>query len=148
MADPQWLTEIKKHLGDSEAHNLPEIISFIKEVDPSVNYRVAWCAAAVGHFLRIAGYQGSGSLAAVSYLHWGVDIDEAIPGCVCVFKGLPGAGPNDHHVTFMDDDQDDTDDDHIACIGGNQNRMIKRSIYPLSCIMDGGFRMPKDYKED
>ena len=142
---PPWLAEIKKHVGDSESNNLPEIIGFIEEVEPSIDYRVAWCAATVGHFLRKAGYPGSGSLAAVSYLKWGVEIPEAVPGCVCVFIGL--AAPGEHHVTFMDDDQGGTDDDHIACVGGNQSHMIKRSIYPLACVMDGGFRMPKNYHE-
>ena len=143
--NPPWLDDIKQHVGDSEANALPEIIGFIEEIVPHIYYLVPWCAAAVGYFLRKAGYPGSGSLAAVSFLHWGVGIPEAIPGCICVFIGL--AGPGEHHVTFMDDDQSGTDDDTIACVGGNQSHRIKRSIYPLACVMDGGFRMPKGYKE-
>ena len=134
-----WLDEIKKHVGDSESNHLKEIIGFIEEVDPSIDYRVAWCAATVGHFLKHAGYPGSGSLAAVSYLKWGEELDEAIPGCVVIFQWASG----DHHVTFMDDDQNGADDNHIACVGGNQSHMIKRSIYTLDNVMDGGFRWPK-----
>ena len=145
--NPPWLDDIKQHIGDSEVNALPEIIGFIEEADPEIDYRVAWCAATARHFSKMAGFDVAGlNLAAISFLDWGVGIAEAIPGCACVFKALPGAGPNDHHVTFMDDDQSDTDDDHIACVGGNQSHMIKRTIYPLACVMEGGFRMPAGYE--
>jgi len=147
--NPPWLTEIKKHEGDSDSNHLPEIIAWIEEEDPTIKHEVAWCAATARHFIKWAGYDVTGiTLAAVSFLGWGKDIgDTAIPGCVVVFKwkpGMPDAGG--HHVTFMDDDQSDVDGDHIAAVGGNQSHMIKRSIYPLSCVMDGGFRMPSEYK--
>ena len=143
---PPWLIEIKKNVGDSESNALPEIIGFIEEVDPSIDYRVAWCAAAARHFIKKAGFDVTGiTLAAASFLHWGVDIgDNPQDGCIVVFHWSSGPDAGGRHVTFYDDKQDDTDNDHIAAIGGNQSRMIKRSIYPVSDVES--YRMPKNYK--
>ncbi|MBK8086018.1 MAG: hypothetical protein IPK28_20525 [Devosia sp.] len=49
---------------------------------------VAWCAAFKGAMLRRAGYQGSGSLAARSYLDYGevIEPNNAKRGDIAIFK--------------------------------------------------------------
>ena len=70
---PPWQVELEKHLGDSEANDLAEILGWIKETDGNT-HREAWCADSLNHFLKFTGFKGTGSPAAASFLNWGVDI--------------------------------------------------------------------------
>jgi uncharacterized protein (TIGR02594 family) len=96
---------------------------------------VAWCAAFVGAMLKRAGYPGSGSLAARSYLNYGRKIDKPEPGCIVVFwRGSPTSWEG--HVAFYVRD----DGSHIRVLGGNQGNAVTEASYPRKQVL--GYRMP------
>ena len=138
------LQDFKDHIGDSEFNDMPEIQSWIKETDGNI-HREAWCADSLNHFLKKHGLEGTGSPAAASFINWGVDIgDQAVGGCVCVFQWSGGSDAGGHHVCLADDDQDDTPDGRIACVGGNQSQAVSRVHFPVSDVLS--FRMPSGYQ--
>ena len=79
------------HKGTAEwpgaAHN-PQVLDYFRKAgQPMPDDETPWCAAFVGAVLAECGLQGTGSLAARSYLKWGqeVTLDDARPGDVVVF---------------------------------------------------------------
>ena len=76
----------------------------------------AWCAAAVGGWLKEAGLPNTGSLAARSYVNYGdpCPMSKHIPrGAIIVWPR--GAPPHGHVNVCLDDDGT-----FLTCIGGNQ----------------------------
>lgn len=94
-----------------------------------------WCAAFVGSVLGQAGYQGTGSLAARSYLEWGEEVAEAdvIQGDVVIlWRGSPSSWQG--HVGFVHEVQADT----VLILGGNQGNQVSIQAYPKSKVL--GYR--------
>ena len=134
---PLWLIKAESYEGITETENMAEIQGWIDETDGNTE-REPWCADFVNHCLNAVGVPGSGSPAAASFLNWGVDMGERpVPGCVVVFHWSGGSDAGGHHVTFY---EGPADDDNIICLGGNQNRMVKRSTYTVADVQS--YRMP------
>lgn len=91
----------------------------------------AWCAAFVGAMLHRAGMQGTGSLAARSYLKWGdgVNRDQAKPGDIVIFKR--GNSQWEGHVAFFVRDNGST----ITVLGGNQADAVNRRAYRADALL-------------
>jgi len=85
--------------------------------------------------LNGAGYVGTGSLMARSYLQWGTGLDKPRRGAVVVFKR--GAAPAGH-VAFVDEITSSA----IKCIGGNQSDAVTRQSFSRSGVL--GFRWPTE----
>jgi uncharacterized protein (TIGR02594 family) len=85
-----------------------------------------WCAAFVGSVLASIGVQGTGKLNARSYLDWGdpVDIDDAIPGDVCVFWRGDKDGWQGHVAFYVKPDRGT-----IVVRGGNQGNKVSDKPY-------------------
>jgi uncharacterized protein (TIGR02594 family) len=95
----------------------------------------AWCAAYVGAMLERAGYPGSKSLAARSYLQWGKKLAKPKKGCIVVFwRNSPRSWQG--HVGFYVRE----DDTHIYVLGGNQRNAVNISKYPKARLL--GYRWP------
>jgi len=95
----------------------------------------AWCSAFCGAMLERAGYPGSKSLAARSYLQWGKKLAKPKQGCIVVFwRGSPRSWMG--HVGFFVKE----DDTHIWVLGGNQRNAVNISKYPKSRLL--GYRWP------
>ena len=139
---PPWQVELEKNLGDSEYNDMAEIQQWIMETDGNPN-REAWCADSLNHWLNKTGFEPTHSPAAASFLKWGVDIgDTPQEGCIVVFQWTSGPDQGGHHVTtYLSQDPDNPD--NILCEGGNQNREVKVSSYPVSDVVS--YRMPVGY---
>lgn len=103
-ADPLWLKNARQLLGVKEiigSKDEQKILEFFKEAGhPEVHSEtVPWCAAFANAMLRRAGYAGTGSLAARSFLNWGQSLKTPKPGCIVVFKR--GNSSWQGHVAFF-----------------------------------------------
>ena len=96
---------------------------------------VPWCAAFVGAMLARCGIKPSGSLAARSYLNWGLKLAAPRQGCIVVLKrGRGWQG----HVTFFDREENRL----YVCLGGNQSDKVCFATYRKSLVL--GLRWPAD----
>lgn len=93
---------------------------------------VPWCAAFVGWSLAQAGVPHSGSLAARSYLRWGVETVAPFPGCIVVFSRPPKPGSG--HVAFWMG----AEGRNVLVLGGNQNNRVCVKPYPAARVL--GYR--------
>jgi uncharacterized protein (TIGR02594 family) len=96
---------------------------------------VPWCAAFVGAMLARAEVKPSGSLAARSYLQWGMKLAAPRRGCVVVLKRGKGW---QGHVTFFDREENGL----YVCLGGNQSDKVCFATYRKSLVL--GLRWPAD----
>lgn len=139
MAEPFWLTEARKYIGQKEIagrrHN-PFILKWWTLIRaPFTDDETPWCAGFVGGILESVGIRSSRSAAARSYLNWGDKLDEPVEGCIVVFSrpGAPGSG----HVGFViGRDQNG----NLLVLGGNQGDAV--SIKPFDPDRVLGYRWP------
>lgn len=138
MTEPKLLSIARADLGLREipgARHNPRIVEMFAEAGFSgvKDDGTAWCAAAVGSWLKRAGIQPSGSLAARSYLDWGEAVAEPVPGCVVIFprgKGWQG------HVGIVSA----VAGDRLKVISGNQRNAVTEAGYSAARAL--GFRVP------
>ena len=89
MTLPQWYALALGERGVKEAPDEADnsvVQAFYRDAGhPEVKHdSVPWCAAFVGAMLTRAGIRPSGSLAARSYLDWGVKLCVPRQGCIVV----------------------------------------------------------------
>jgi len=85
-----------------------------------------WCAAFVNGCLGSAGIAGSGSLAASSFMKWGVDASsEWHRGDVVVVN----TGDGGHHVGFLAGMEQKNGHTYVKLLGGNQGDKVKISSF-------------------
>lgn len=132
-----WMTIAAREIGQKEhpkdRHNLR-----ILEYHASTSLRatadeVAWCSAFVNWCLKQAGFHGTNSAAASSWLHWG-RTSSPVPGAVSVVQRNTGQ----KHVAFWVSQERD----HFTLLGGNQSHQVRMSIFPKSSYMILGHRWP------
>lgn len=93
---------------------------------------VPWCSSFVNWCMTQAGYKGTRSAAARSWLTWGVKIDTPVEGCIVVLT-RPGGG----HVGFyVSGHKSGT----IKILGGNQSDEVRVSGYLESRVL--GYFLP------
>lgn len=122
MQQPSWMAEAWRELGQSEragaAHN-PRIVAMFDELghhgQPD---ETAWCAAFVGACLERAGITSTRSLAARSYLDWGIQTDAPGIGAIVVLSR--GSDPALGHVGFLAG----MSATHLFLLGGNQSNAV------------------------
>lgn len=126
-ASPQAYQELAKRIGLNEQEQAAAIQDFLatggQNLDPTTT---AWCAAAVNSALKASGKEGTGSLAARSFLDWGNPVDQPQIGDVAVFSRGDPSGWQGHVGFYMGE----TDDGMINVLGGNQGDAI--SVAPYS----------------
>lgn len=141
-SDPAWLRAAFADLGLKELpgprHSARVIEMFRLSGHPEIkNDETAWCAAAVGAWLREGGQRGTQSLAARSYLNWGrtIGTSEEIPrGAVLIFRR--GTSEWQGHVCLCLEDDGGT----LTVIGGNQSDAVTITTYSRSGLL--GARWP------
>lgn len=84
--------------------------------------------------LQRAGYAGSGSLMARSYLEWGAPLEAPVIGAVVIFPR--GSDPSAGHVGFIAD----YDENSLLVLGGNQQDAVTLKRYPRDLTL--GYRWP------
>lgn len=90
----------------------------------------AWCSAFVGFCMEKAGYRGTLSLAARSWLRWGKSCAPR-PGCIAIFKR--GKESWQGHVTFI---KEILPNGRFLCLGGNQGNAVSERIYTKATLID------------
>lgn len=80
----------------------------------------AWCSAFVNWSVEKAGFKGTGSAGAASWLKWGMPIDKPVPGCVVVKHRTRANGSKSYHVGFCQSVQGNT----LFMLGGNQSNKV------------------------
>lgn len=120
--------------------NDPTLKTYLAKANPNLDPNVTpWCAGFVGSVLNANGMQGTGSLAAKSYLKYGTPINQPSKGDIVVFNDLTGNNdPNHGHVGFVD--HIDPRTGQVITLGGNQSGQVGLKAYPLQAV--AGFRHP------
>jgi uncharacterized protein (TIGR02594 family) len=131
----------REFLGKSETVDAKSLSSFFEKsggqkLDPSVT---AWCAAFVNAALGRAGYKGTGSLMARSFLNFGTPVKDASPGDVAVLARGDRNGPYGH-VGFVEGIVTKNGKQFVRMLGGNQSNKVSVQDYPMADVL--GFRRP------
>ncbi len=92
-----------------------------------------WCSSFVNWCMEQAGFVGTDSAMARSWLKWGIGVDEPVPGCVVVLKRGTG---NSGHVGFYRSNNPN----FVKLLGGNQSDAVCEKGYNMSDVL--GYRMP------
>lgn len=139
MDQPAWLGAAWAEFGVRETPgeaDTPEILSYFREVgDTSAETEATpWCAAFAGAMLKRAGYAGTGSLLARSYLGWGEALTEPRLGAVTVLSR--GDDPTAGHVGFYLGEAQGK----LFLIGGNQGDAVTVAAFDKARLL--GLRWP------
>lgn len=135
----KWLNIAKSYLGLAEivgAEDNPKIVKMYADVGfPNVKSdETAWCAAFVGSCLKQDNKPYLKSLAARSYLNYGIKSDPK-EGAIAVFwRGSPSGWQG--HVGFITK----WDNTHVWVIGGNQGNKVSEQAFPRTQLL--GIRYP------
>lgn len=103
-----------------------------------------WCSSFVNWVMRQAGYLGTNSAAARSWVAWGSELVKPAYGSVTVIKrkgqkkDAATGSATGFHVAFFDS----TSDNHIRLLGGNQGDSVKYSNFNLASYEIVSFRWP------
>jgi uncharacterized protein (TIGR02594 family) len=133
-----WFAIAQAEVGEKEfpgnADN-PRIVEYLSSTTlkaPSRNNdETAWCSAFVNWCLERAGYEGTDSAWAKSWLQWGRPATVPAEGCIVVLTR-----PDGGHVGFYVAETEQG----IAVLGGNQNDQVCVSSYPKDRLL--GMRLP------
>jgi uncharacterized protein (TIGR02594 family) len=101
----------------------------------ATNDEVPWCSSFVNWCLQHAGYEGTQSAVARSWLRWGEELDRPTYGCITVLS-RPG-NPWQGHVGFYTDHRHDA----VLLLGGNQSNAVSIAAYDPSRVLS--YRWPK-----
>lgn len=127
-----------KELGVQEragADHNPRILEYHQATSlKATSDEVPWCAAFVNWCLREAGFQGTNSARARSFLAWGesVAINDIKPGDIVVFSR--GNNPILGHVAFFHSWKNKRTGIMTVC-GGNQSNSVSLSRYSLENLI-------------
>ncbi|MCY1453660.1 hypothetical protein D9M71_706690 [compost metagenome] len=136
-SEPIWIKEAKKLIGLREingAQHAPEILQMWKDIKRGgiKDDETPWCAAFVGAMLERAGIRSSRFESARSYLEWGQQLVNPVPGCIVVFTRQGGG-----HVGFaVGRDRSG----NLLILGGNQSDAVNVKAFPVSRVT--GYRWP------
>lgn len=123
IASPEfkWMEVARAELGQAEggaSGSNPRIEEYHATTKGGVAPdSVAWCSSFVNFCVEKAGLQGTKSKAARSWLDWGIEADDFVPGCIVVLKrGQPPSG----HVGFYVG----RESGRIVLLGGNHSDKV------------------------
>jgi uncharacterized protein (TIGR02594 family) len=123
---------VKEYPGDGDN---PRIVEYLQsttlEAPMRTNDETAWCSAFVNWCVEHAGYEGTDSAWAKSWLNWGKAIPKPRRGCVVILTRAGGG-----HVGFYMGGTKTT----IAVLGGNQSDEVNQANRPKADLL--GYRLP------
>lgn len=152
MTKPSWLAiaEVEMLAGVVEvagSGDNPRIVEYHRTTTLpdhlAAEDETAWCSSFVNFCVQRAGYQGTRSARARSWLRWGVGVSIVEPplGAIAVMKrgGANQPGPEvidaQGHVGFF---VGFPEPGRVAFLGGNQSNAVNVSTYPAERLL--GFR--------
>jgi uncharacterized protein (TIGR02594 family) len=111
-------------IGVKEGNN-PRITEYFKTTTLGAQPdSVPWCSAFVNFCVTQSDNKGTDSALARSWLNWGVESDDLVPGCIMVIER--GSPPKGHVGYFVGRDANGT----IQLLGGNQSNAVNISSFP------------------
>lgn len=129
------LAEKGTHEFPGDADN-PRVVEYLHSTNlgtPSWNEdETPWCSAFVNWCMEKAGYEGTDSAWAKSWLNWGKPVEKPVLGCVAVFTRGAGGG----HVGFYMSQTKTS----IRLLGGNQSDAVSESPQDKARLL--GYRLP------
>lgn len=149
MDKPKWLEVAENELGQHEvagAEN-PRILEYHATTTlHAMEDEVPWCASFVNWCIEQAGFKGTSSALAKSWLNWGHAIRSPVMGCVCVirkkqkdlFQDTATGSYSGYHVAFWLAEKDN----RVHLLGGNQSDQVKMSSFNLESYEIISYRMP------
>jgi len=128
---------VKEFTGDRDN---PEVVKFLKScsklgASAQRNDETYWCSAFVNWCVEKAGFEGTESAAARSWMHWGQSIADPVVGCIVVLRRTNN--PAFGHVGFFVKQ----DTSRVYLLGGNQNDSVNVTAFDKSRVLKNGFRM-------
>jgi uncharacterized protein (TIGR02594 family) len=139
MSDPTWLATARQEIGVREKigrGSNPRITDYFQATGYEHRLKddsVPWCSAFMNWVMKEAGYNGTLSLAARSWMAWGRPIKPRI-GAVLVFKR--GKEPWQGHVGLHAGEEGD----FYLVLGGNQGDAVSIERYAKHRLL--GARWP------
>jgi len=133
-----WMSIAVSEIGEREvpgAGNNPRVLEYLKSTDldavSAAKDSTFWCSAFVNWCVEKAGYAGSNSAWARSWLNWGKSVARPRRGCIAIFSRGSGG-----HVAFYVGAQGQD----YQVLGGNQGDAVCVAGYPKARLL--GFRVP------
>lgn len=132
--------EAKRWEGKTAGSNKQELKNLfvdgkVPPIDPA---RIPWCAAFANAILNRQGYEGTKSLLARSFLHWGTKTTNPEEGDVVVLKR--GNNKFAGHVGFFRGFEYIDGVQYVVVLGGNQQKSVSVGYFPASSVL--GYRKP------
>jgi len=139
-----WMKIARQKLGIHEIPG-PRTQEFIGDCLESVGLprddSISWCSAFVNKVMELAGYEGTKSGMARSWLKWGREpgpFDEWV-GCITILYRDDPDGPYGH-VGFLVDWKDDDSGYWVKLLGGNQADSVNEMWFDGERVL--GYRVP------
>jgi len=104
-------------------------------VDP---VKIPWCAGFANAVLRRAGYEGTESLMARSFLHYGEHTSKPTEGDIVVLKR--GRSSRTGHVGFFNGYEWKGSQLYVKVLGGNQSKEVNVAYFPTNLVIS--YRRP------
>lgn len=144
-----WLKLAEAEIGTVEDKRPGQHTSRIVEYHKTTTLKadtdeVPWCSSFVNWVMEKAGYSGTDSAAAMSWLDWGKKITDARPGAIAVIKKKTSGSDastgstSGYHVGFLIEASPSS----VRLLGGNQSDQVKYSNFSLSSYSVQGYRWP------
>lgn len=145
-ADAPWMPIARREIGQHEiagpAAN-PRIIQYHAMTSlKATSDETPWCSSFANWCLRQAGFAGTNSAAAASWMTWGQTTDAREGAITVIFHGgaahtkLTSSG---NHVAFLVEETTS----HFVLLGGNQSDQVKISSFPKAKWQLKGHRWPR-----
>jgi uncharacterized protein (TIGR02594 family) len=139
VSPPQWLTLAYQEIGQRRfpvGSSNPRIEAYNAATSlKGYDDKISWCSSFVNWCLAGAGFSGTGSALAKSWLTWGEPIDIPILGCIAIVS-REGLLSWKGHVGFFIE----SCGEEVILLGGNQDETVKLKAYPRHEVL--GFRAP------
>ena len=140
---PSWLTVLRNEIGVHEISGVPanpRIVEYHRTTTLADRFAVsdetAWCSSCINWTMEHAGYIGTDSARARSWLDWGLELSEPMLGTVTVIQSRT---TNRFHVALFIAWIEET---HIRLLGGNQSNSVRYTSYALDRWRVRGYRVP------
>lgn len=143
MGEPGYMVAARSLIGLKEivgSKDEPKVVQFFAEAGHSwvKDDETPWCAAFANAMLARGGLKGTGSLAARSFLGWGVKADKPAVGDIAVFPR--GNNTTQGHVGFVA--KVNTVAGTVDILGGNQANSVNIQTRRISEALS--FRRPAE----
>jgi uncharacterized protein (TIGR02594 family) len=128
----KWMEVARAELGQAEGGpggSNPRIEAYHATTqggaDPDT---IPWCSSFVNFCVNQAGFQGTNSKLARSWLGWGVEAREFVPGCIVVLAR--GNRPKGHVGFYVG-----SEGGNVRLLGGNQGDRVSIVSFPADRVI-------------